>query len=164
MSTADDKIASFETGVLLPALAEVCGAQRLLRDYTAEVITQRPSPNAGTEEVLARLGDALRRRSGPSLVLTDRRLPDHLATSTLGRYVMTVFYREREPEVFASPGVSFWMAFNKKLHVFDHRYNSILAEHRVEDVTRPQILNHILNSFDFYKIYALSEQPFPGYR
>jgi hypothetical protein len=39
-----------------------------------------------------------------------------------------------------------------------------VAYHNVEDVTRPHVLNHILRSFDFYKIYAFSEQPFPGYR
>jgi len=38
------------------------------------------------------------------------------------------------------------------------------ADARVEDVTRPHVLNHVLRSFDFYKLHVFSEKPFPGYR
>jgi len=56
------------------------------------------------------------------------------------------------------------MRFNNKLHAFNHRYDNAVARHRVEDVTRPHVLNHFLGSFDFYKLYAFFEQRFPGYR
>ena len=80
-----------------------------------------------------------------------------------GRYVSTAFYRAQDDEVYASPGVLFWMRFNNKLHAFDHRYDNSVEHHRIEEVKRSQVLNHILSSFDFYKMYAFSERPFPGY-
>jgi hypothetical protein len=81
-----------------------------------------------------------------------------------GRYVMTTLYAIRNDEVYAAPAVLFWMRFNGKLHAFNHRYDNEVRLHRVEDVTRSHILNHILNSFDFYKLEAFADQPFPGYR
>jgi len=163
VTLADEKIRVFESGVLIPALTEVSESNALLRDYEAEVVAQRPSADAAAEELLESLAGAIQRRAGPSLVLKNRRVPPGMSRLA-GRYVTTVFYRAKDDnEVYASPGVMFWMRFNNKLHAFDHRYDNNVENHRVEEVQRSQILNHILGAFDFYKIYAFSEQPFPGY-
>ena len=163
MSATDDKIRTFEDTVLSPALGEISESPALLKEYLAEVLTRRPSADAAAEELLDGLAGAMRRKAGPSLVLRNRRVPPDLSPLA-GRYVMTVFYDVDEDQVLASPAVLFWMRFNNKLHLFNHRYDNAVAHHKVEDVTRPHVLNHVLRSFDFYKIYAFSEEPFPGYR
>lgn len=152
-------IATFEQEVLLPALAEVCKAPALLRDYTAEVITQRPAADEAVEELIAALSGAMRRVAGPSLVLSNRDRPDGISRIG-GHYVMTTMYAGEN----VSPAVIFWMRFNNKLHVFDHRYDNDVAQMPVTSVTKRHIQNHILTSFDFYKLYAFAETPFPGYR
>lgn len=163
MTAADQKIRAFESDVLIAALTEVSESSALLAEYEAEVVAQRPSADAATEELLASLADTIARPAGPSLVLKNRQIPPGLSRLA-GRYVMTVFYEEEEDQVYVSPGVIFWMRFNNKLHAFNHRYDNNVAHQRVEDVNRSHVLNHILSSFDFYKIYAFSEHPFPGYR
>jgi hypothetical protein len=163
MSVADTKIANFEKSILLPSLTEISQSPALLRDYTAEVVTKRPHPDANVEELLAGLGGALRRREGLSLVLSNRERPPGISVIG-GHYVVTAFHDVQGDEVFVSPGVMFWMRFNNKLHAFNHRYDNNVARHRIEDVTRPHVLNHVLGSFDFYKINAFSEKAFPGYR
>ena len=162
MAVADQKIKAFESGVLIAALTEVSQSTALLKEYEAEVVRQRPCGDAAAEELLAALAQTISRRAGPSLVLKNRQVPPGLSRLA-GRYVMTVFYQEDADQVYVSPTVIFWMRFNNKLHVFNHRYDNAVTRHRVEDVTHSQVLNHILNSFDFYKIYAFSEHPFPGY-
>lgn len=163
MSIMDDKVRTFEDTVLLPALVEIRESPALLKEYLAEVVTRRPSADAAAEELLGPLAGAMRRRAGLSLVLRNRSVPPDLSP-VAGRYVMTAFYDVDEDEVSVSPGVMFWMRSNNKLHAFNHRYDNDVAYHNVEDVTRPHVMNHILRSFDFYKIYAFSEHPFPGYR
>jgi len=160
---ADEKIRDFESGVLFSALSDVSKSEALLREYEAEVVAQRPSADAAAEELIGELAKAIRRSAGPSLVLKNRHVPSGLSRLA-GRYVMTVFYTTDGDVVYASPGVLFWMRFNNKLHAFNHRYDNNVEHHRVEEVTRSQVLNHILASFDFYKMYAFSAQPFPGYR
>jgi hypothetical protein len=162
VTVVDEKIGVFESGVLIPALTEVSQSNALLSEYEAEVVARRPSADAAAEELLQSLAGAIPRRAGPSLVLTNRSVPPGMSRLA-GRYVTTAFYRVKDSEVYASPGVMFWMRFNNKLHAFDHRYDNYVENHRVEEVTRLQVLNHILGAFDFYKIYAFSEQPFPGY-
>ena len=162
VTAADDKIRVFESGVLIPALTEVSASNALLTEYEAEVVVQRPSVDAAAEELLESLAGALRRRAGPSLVLKNRQVPTGMSRLA-GRYVTTAFYRAQGNEVYASPGVMFWMRFNNKLHAFDHRYDNNVEYHRVEEVSRSQVLNHILGAFDFYKMYAFSQKPFPGY-
>ncbi|MEW5741229.1 MAG: hypothetical protein AB1938_20065 [Myxococcota bacterium] len=160
--TVDEKVAAFEAAVLLPALEEICASPRLSAEYEPEVVRARPHPDAATEELLTSLAQVMRRRTGPSLVLKDRKRPDGIAAIG-GRYLMTVIYDVRGTEVFAAPAVMFWMRFNNKLHAFAHRYDNAVAQHRVEDVKRTHVLNHVLGSFDFYKLYAFSPAPFPGY-
>jgi hypothetical protein len=157
------KVKAFEQTVLLPALDEVSQAPALLREYSAEVVRHRPSADDNAEELLEALAGAMRRPAGPSLVITSRSVPPDVSRLA-GRYAMTVFYDAQGEDVFASPAVLCWMRFNNKLHIFNHRYDNDVAHHRVEEVTRPHVLNHVLRSFDFYKLYAFSEKPFPGYR
>jgi hypothetical protein len=163
MSATDDKIRTFGDTVLLPALAEIGKSPALLKEYAAEVVATRPSADENAEYLIDQLAGAMRRKAGPSLVLTNRSVPPDLSPLA-GRYVMTVFYDMDGDQVFASPAILFWMRFNNKLHVFNHRYDNDVAHHSVEDVTRPHVLNHVLRSFDFYKIHVFSAEPFPGYR
>lgn len=151
-------IAEFERSVLIPALDEVCRAPALLRDYQAKLVTKRPAADENVEELLSALGGAMRRQAGPSLVLSNRDRPEGISPIG-GHYVMTVMYVGEN----VSPAVIFWMRFNNKLHVFDHRYDNNVAQMPVSSVTKQHIQNHILTSFDFYKLYAFSETPFPGY-
>ena len=152
-------IESFERNVLIPALDEVCRAPALLRDYTAKLVTKRPADDEFAEALIKGLEGAIRRQPGPSLVLSNRERPEGIAPIG-GHYVMTVMYAGEN----VSPAVIFWMRFNNKLHVFDHRYDNDVAQMPVTSVTKRHIQNHILTSFDFYKLYAFAETPFPGYR
>ena len=157
------KVKTFEQSILLPAFEEIGKAPALLREYTVEVVEKRPSADENAEELLESLAGAMRRPAGPSRVITSRLVPRALSRLA-GRYTMTVFYDAQGEETYASPTVLLWMRFNNKLHIFAHRYDNDVARHRVEDVTRPHVLNHVLRSFDFYKLYAFSEKPFPGDR
>jgi len=163
MSEMPEKVKVFEDQVLLPALGEISVAPALLKEYSVEVVARRPSTDEAAEQMLGDLAGAMRRDAGPSLVITNRSVPEGLSRLA-GRYLMTVFYESDEGQVAASPAVLFWMRFNNKLHVFNHRYDNDIAFHYVEDVTRQHVFDHVLRSFDFYKIHAFSEKPFPDYR
>ena len=163
MSETPEKVKGFEENVLLPALREISAAPALLKEYSVEVVARRPSADEAAEQMLGDLAGAIRRDAGPSLVITNRSIREGLSRLA-GRHLMTVFYDRDEEQVAASPAVLFWMRFNQKLHVFNHRYDDDVAFHYLEDVTRQHVFNHVLRSFDFYKLYAFSEKPFPGYR
>jgi hypothetical protein len=160
---ADAKIAVFEDSIALPALTEVTSSPALQRDFLADMVVKRPLSDARSEELLGNVAATFRKRPGTSLLLTDRKPPQDIAAIG-GRYAMTIIYDVQGDEVYASPAVMFWMAFNNKLHGFAHRYDNAIARHRVEDITRLQVLNHVLNSVTFYKAYAYAPAPFPGYR
>lgn len=161
--SADEVIAVFEDSVVLPSLQEVVESKALQRDFAPELVLKRPVADAQAEELLTNIAATFRKRTGPSLLLTERNPPAQRAAIG-GRYAMTVLYDVAGADVFAAPGVMFWMAFNNKLHAFAHRYDNAIARHRVQDITRPQVLNHLLNSLSFYKMYAYAPTPFPGYR
>ena len=160
---ADAKIAEFEDSIVLPSLTEVTSAPGLVRDYSADLVLERPLADAQSEELLTKLAATFRKRIGPSIVLTDRNAPDGIA-GIGGRFAMSVVYDVQGDEVYVSPGVMFWMRFNNKLHGFAHRYDNAIARHRLEEITRPLVLNHLLGSLTFYKMYAYASAPFPGYR
>lgn len=151
-------IEKFEQSVLLPALDEVCRAPALLRDYQAKLVTKRPAADENVEQLITALTGAMRRQPGPSLVLSNRERPEGISPLG-GYYVMTVMYAGE----YVSPAVVYWMRFNNKLHVFDHRYDNDVAQMPLSAVTKHHIQNHILTSFDFYKLYAFGNEPFPGY-
>lgn len=161
--SADAKIAVFEDSIVLPALTEVTTSTGVQRDYEADLVLKRPLADAQSEELLKNLAATFRKRVGPSLVLKDRKAPPGIAAIG-GRYAMSVLYEVVGDEVYASPGVMFWMAFNNKLHGFAHRYDNSIARHRLQDINRPHVLNHLLGSLSFYKINAYAPAPFPGYR
>lgn len=161
--SVDAMIAVFEDSVVLPALTEVTRAPALNRDFEADLVLKRPLVDPKSEELLTNLGATFRKRLGPSLVLKDRKPPPDIAAIG-GRYAMGVVYDVQGDEVYASPGVMFWMAFNNKLHGFAHRYDNAIARHRLQDITRQHVLNHLLGSLTFYKAQAYSPAPFPGYR
>jgi len=161
--SADAKIAVFEDSIVLPALTQVTGSEPLTRDFVAELVVKRPVADAASEELLTNIAATFRKRAGSSLMLVDRKAPPGIARIG-GRFGLTVIYDVQGDEVYASPGVMFWMAFNNKLHGFAHRYDNAIARHRVEDITRVQVLNHLLGALSFYKLYAYAPTPFPGYR
>jgi hypothetical protein len=161
--SADAKIAVFEDSVLLPALTAVISSEGVNRDYEPILATRRPLADAQSEELLTLLISTFRKRGGPGLVLVDRNPPAQRAAIG-GRYAMNVLYEVIGDEVYASPGCMYWMAFNNKLHAFAHRYDDNIARHRVEDITKEHVLNRILTSLSFYKLYAYKPTPFPGYR
>jgi hypothetical protein len=155
-------VETFESTVLLPAYDEICRSPALAREHTAQIVTARPHADASIEELVGSLARVLRKRSGPALVISAKERPDDLPPIG-GHYVVIPFYEEDDGMTFVSPGVVFWMRFNNKLHVFDHRYDDGERFFAVEDATRAHVLNHVLRSFDFYKLHALSDRPFPGY-
>jgi hypothetical protein len=53
--------------------------------------------------------------------------------------------------------VMFQMQFDRELHVFHQRY-SALSEVPLEKITRAMIQNHVLNSFSFFRIHAMSPE------
>jgi hypothetical protein len=57
-------------------------------------------------------------------VLSNRERPAG-ASAVAGHYVMTTMY-DIDGDVFAAPAVIFWMRFNEKLHLFDHRYDQVV--------------------------------------
>jgi hypothetical protein len=103
------------------------------------------------------------RRCGAAIALENRgRLAE--LPPLAARYTVLTLYALQGDQVMASPAVAFWMRFNGNVHVFDHRYDGNSLPLAVEAVTREQILNHILGSFDFFKMHAFARESFPGYR
>lgn len=161
--SADALIAVFEDSIVLPALRQVTTSEPLTRDFIADLVVKRPMADAASEELLTNIAATFRKRAGSSLMLVDRKAPPNIARIG-GRFGLTVLYDVQGDEVYASPGVMFWMAFNNKLHGFAHRYDNAIGRHRVQDITRVQVLNHLIGSISFYKAYAYGPAPFPGYR
>jgi hypothetical protein len=156
-------IQAFEARVVRPALQEVVDSPALARDYQASLLDDAYCDwSDDIDELIQSLGKAIGRPAGMTLAIWNQVRPAGIAAIG-GSYVMSVFYRE-EDRVYASPGVMFWMKFNNKLHAFDHRYDSAIAKLPIEDITRKHILDHVLASFDFYKLHAFADRPFPGYR
>lgn len=154
----------FEQQLLLPALAEISQSPRLRAEYEPIVLRRDAPADPATAELLHTIDTAAgrSRQRGTALVLANRTRPAGVPGAA-GRYAMAVLYGFDGQAVLASPMVVFWMRFDNKLHAFDHRYDPAVAAHRVQDVTRAHVLNHVLASFDFYKLYASSPTPFPGY-
>ncbi len=158
-SIAETKIRRFEDDLLRPALDEVARTRRVVEEFEPQVVLARPATDSDTDELLAALDGAAgqRRRAGPALVLVDRDVAPCLPP-VAGRYAVKVFYSIEGDEVLAAPVVAYWMLFDGKLHAFNHRYDTNVAAHPIEQVTRAQILNHVLGSFEFFRIHALSPE------
>jgi len=95
---------------------------------------------------------------GPTLVIAEpAAMRAGLGHPQAGIYYSSVLYRiTAAGDVFVSPFVFFWMRFNDKMHGFAHRYDNDIADHRIEDVTRAQIINHALGSITFFDMHAMS--------
>ena len=154
-------VAKFETDTLIPAFEEICASPALNTDWAPEIVKARPHGNPAVEELLTALAGAFKgKTTGASLVIA-KRARDASWPATAGYYVMTAMYVGRQ---FVSPALIYWMQFNERAHAFDHRYDPTRAQIPLRDITRADVLNHVLESFDFYKLHAFSTEPFPGYR
>lgn len=154
-------VRTFMSNVLHPALTEVAASERLLRDFT--VHTYEVEDLYGVDPLHAEMiaimcegGSDSSRLDGYALVIEERD-PARREPFYAGRYVVAPWFRFVGDAVFVAPLVMFQMKFDGKLHKFAHRYNNAIADHRIADVTRPLVLDHILNSFTFYRMHAFSD-------
>lgn len=151
----DSRVAAFLRTVLQPAFTEIAASPRMLRDfaiYLYDDAIDDPLHATLVSELAGGSGD--RRTIGPVL-LAEERDPRRRPLPFGGRYLVTVWLREKGDVIVASPLVLFQMQFDRRLHAFDHRYGAS-AEVPVEKVTRVMILNHVLSSFTFFRMHALS--------
>ena len=164
MSKLAPEVVAWEAAVLRPALQEVCDSPGINREFYPWLHPEACCDSAeGVDELIQSLVKATRKVGGMSLSISYN--PPRPGLPAIGgTYVMTALYRQVGDAWCASPGVCFWMKFNNKLHAFDHRYDNAIANHPVGEITKYHVQNHILGSFDFFKLHALSDQPFPGYR
>jgi hypothetical protein len=72
------------------------------------------------------------------------------------KYFQTIKFAIEGAEVCACPVVIYFMRFNNRLHMFQHRFDAAIEKHRVDDITREHILNHFLGSFFYYQTSAQS--------
>jgi hypothetical protein len=152
----DPRVTAFVSEVLLPAFTEIAASPRMLRDFTIHVYR-----DAIDDPMHATLVTELARERaiGPVLLVEDRdqaRRPPPFG----GRYLAAPMFRvddaiPDQAAILASPVVMFQMQFDRELHVFHQRY-SALSEVPVEKITRAMIQNHVLNSFSFFRIHAMS--------
>jgi hypothetical protein len=160
-----DRIHGFMRDTVASAFAEVAAAPRLQREFQVDVVDGEESgvdiihPMIGHMIAVLREGtaDDSSQIYGQTLVIEERdesKKQPHYA----GRFLISPLFRIAGEEVFASPTVLFQMKFDGKLHKFMHRYDNAVENHRIEEVTRPQILNHVLNSFTFYRLHAFSDK------
>ena len=163
MSKLAPEVVAWEAAVLRPALQEVCDSPALNRDFYPWLHDDAYCDTESVDELIQTTVKSLRRAGGLALSISYNPLPEGLPLVG-GIYAMTTLYRQVGDAWCANPGVCMWMKFNNKLHVFDHRYDHAIAEHAIGDITKYHVQNHILTSLDFFKLYALRDTPFPGYR
>ena len=147
----DPRVARFLADVLFPAFSEIAASPRMKRDFTIDLYNDAiDDPLHAT--LVAEL--ARDRTIGPVLFVEHRDVARRPAPFG-GRYLVTPTFRLTEEDVLASPIVMYQMQFDRGLHAFQHRY-SALSEVPVDKVTRAMILNHVLNSFSFFQMHAMS--------
>ncbi|MFN0248068.1 MAG: hypothetical protein ACKV2T_14355 [Kofleriaceae bacterium] len=182
----DPRVDSFVRDLLLPTYVEIASSPRLVRDFAVDVYrdavddpihamlvaafaervhrdTHRtPSTNARRTASAAPMNPPNTLASqndmttiGPLLVIEDRD-PARRPAPLGGRYVSAPTFRTTSAgELVASPVVLYQMQFDGDLHGFHHRY-AALTEMPVEKITRAMIVNHMLNSFSFFRMHAMS--------
>ena len=169
MSTAmasGAKIEDFEKRLIVPFFEEV-KASRRLADRTFHIVSGSHSGDARIDELLQIMHPDRAflepkvpvASSAPETRFVGRTLvvvnPGSQPHPDAGKFFLSVTYRcGPGGDVYTSPYVMYYMRFDGKLHQFDHRYDATVAAHRVEDVTRAQVLNHMLDSFQFYEMHA----------
>ncbi len=159
----DPRITTFLHDILLPAYAEIAASPRQARDYTTYVYQDAiDDPLHAT--LAAAFADAVLDRDdltlGPILLVEERdasRRPPPFG----GRFLSAPLFRvcetmtPGETDLLVGPSVMYQMQFDGELHTFQHRYTALL-EVVIEKVTRAMILNHMLNSFSFFRLHALA--------
>lgn len=171
---AIDRIAEFNRTLILPAFEEIERSPRMAaKGRTVRHVFALETGDATTDAALDMLhsqrrsivvlprtapADQIGEWVGPTLIIAEpASLRAQLGHPQAGIYYSSVLYRiASSGDIFVSPFVFFWMKFNDKMHGFAHRYDNDIAEHRIEDVTRAQIINHALNSITFFDLHALS--------
>lgn len=152
---------AFTRNALVPCLYEVAKSKPLLRDFTVTLYDAGQVEGVhwihGEMTRIMRAEDSYSARVlGPILVIEERD-PTKLGPLFAGRFMVAPRFQISGDDIYVSPMVMFEMKFDGKLHKFMHRYDNAIANHRVEDVTRTQIQNHILDSFTFYRMHAFSD-------
>jgi hypothetical protein len=159
----DPRVTTFLKDVLLPAYTEIAASPRMGRDFATHIY--RDAIDDPIHAVLAtRFAEVAIDRDdlsmGPVILVEDRD-PARRPAPFGGRFLAAPMLRAcetrkvGETDILVAPSVMFQMQFDGDLHVFQHRYTS-LVEVAIEKVTRTMILNHMLNSFSFFRIHALS--------
>ncbi|MBS2015204.1 MAG: hypothetical protein JST00_20110 [Deltaproteobacteria bacterium] len=171
-----DRIADFQRRLVIPVFREIGASPRLAAKgrHVRTVYALRTGDDV-TDDLLGRVHGA--RRSlvklprtpaaerggewvGPTLIVAE---PPELRAPhgdpQAGIYYSSVLYRLRgDGDIFVAPFVFFWMRFDGKPHAFAHRYDDLLADHPIEQVSRGQIVNHALSSLTFFDMHALSTE------
>ena len=157
----DPRVTAFVHDLLLPTYAEIAASPRQGRDFSTHVYRDAVDDPIHAA-LVAELGVVTRGRDdlslGPVILVEDRdgsRRPPPFG----GRFLAAPTLRTAtgSPDILVAPLVLYQMEFDGRLHAFQHRY-AALAEVPVEHVTRVMILNHMLNSFTFFRMHALSPQ------
>ncbi len=154
-----DKLTKFNKEVIGSAYTEIAAAPALNRDFTVQTVDGPMCEDQTVEQMIGIMREGSEDDDsliyGTTLVIAER---DQAKRADMaGRFLVSPLYRLADQELFVSPVVLFQMKFDGKMHKFMHRYDNAKADHRVEDVTRHQVLNHVLNAFTFYKINAFSD-------
>jgi hypothetical protein len=156
-----ERIQLFLKKTIAPCFEEVASAPRLKQDFTIQIVEGGLSDDRLLNQMIAELREGSEEDDsllyGQTLVIEERdesKKRPHFA----GRFLVSPLVRIAGDDIYASPTALFQMKFDGKLHKFMHRYDNDVENHRIEDVTRPHVLNHVLNSFTFYRMHAFSDQ------
>jgi len=151
----------FVRTTVAPSFTTVASSAPLLKDFTVHVLdlaagTPTNSARAELLEIL-REGDTEDTKILGSVLLIEERDEAKRQPVYAGRYVMGPQFQFVGDDIHVSPLVMFQMKFDSKLHKFKHRYDAAIENHRIEDVTSDHILNHVIESFSYYRMHANSD-------
>jgi hypothetical protein len=156
-----DQIHGFMKGMMKTCFDEVAASPKLTQDFDVRIVDGVDSYDAVLDRMIGELRAGTENDHsqiyGQTLVIEERD-PQKRTPHYAGRYLVSPLFRIAGGDVYVSPVVLFQMKFDGKLHKFMHRYDNAVEHHRLQDVTRPQILNHVLNSFTFYRMHAFSDK------
>jgi hypothetical protein len=154
------RISTFFREVVTPAFAEVAAAPRLAEDYRVLVVAGDRSGTPSLSDMIK----ILRQEAdddedlifGDTLVIEDRD-PFRRVRPYFGWFLTAPLCSIAGDDVYVAPRTLYQMKFDGKLHGFQHRYDREILHHRIGDVTRLHILNHVLDSFTFYRMNAYAD-------
>lgn len=181
-SAAAPTIATFETSVVVPALRRAVADGRLA-DHDVELHSDAATPRARTltdaDRLSAKLRDSHRdvygtrishfrdayvgpaarpayglRLSAVSRERLRRVVPQH------GIFLWTLIYRiASDDQIAVHPVVFYRMAFDGRLHRFDHRFTPAEPETPIQNVSSDVVQRHLIESFQFYELHADGDRP-----